>query len=657
MTIAKRTPIFQCLLLAGVISLTACGGGGGGKKQPPIDTTPNAITLAASTNVEPGTIVTSAPVTISGINTASPVSIVGGEYSISGGAFTANPGSITNGQTLTVRITSSDKTNTPKEAVVTVGGVSAKFAVTTAADLTPEAFTFAPKNDAQLNAEYTSDPITVSGIDVAVPVSVTGGLYSINGGEFTSAAGTVSAGQAITVKTTAAAKTETAQEAVLTIGGVSGTFSVTTIQDTMPPVAEFKFPTPYTMSEAASVKVRGTATDDNAITNVKVVVRSYKLETPTVTLSTTEFNATPKSEANGVKDFSSWTVDVPLTALAENEIKVVATDVRNNSIAVDAANKVAIRQAPITVAFPDSNNPLRLPTGGITVDKIDGRDRLLVADTLARTIISVSLMDGKRTIFKELNSNNRISGLVIDETAEEPVLYAHESPAKNILKMSLFDGSILNSYHCELCSEPREILLDEVGGIKHLIVVNEGANSINSDVISFNLQTEIFSTISSDANQPLMPSTRGFALDETRNRYLVTVRNRAENLYGIYAVDRTTGERRAFSTNEIGGGEMFTVGATLTGLDVDPSANAAYVLDNGTSRLFSIDLLTGDRRVISDLGYGEIDGEVFHAGLTNISVSPSNQYAFITDISRASVRIVDLISGEKVFLSKPKNDY
>src|SRR5690606_13992981 len=119
MTIAKRTPIFQCLLLAGALSLAACGGGGGGKKQPPADTTPNAISLAASTNVEPNTLVTSAPVTISGINTTSPVSIVGGEYSISGGAFTANPGSITNGQTLTVRITASDKTNTPKEAVVT----------------------------------------------------------------------------------------------------------------------------------------------------------------------------------------------------------------------------------------------------------------------------------------------------------------------------------------------------------------------------------------------------------------------------------------------------------------------------------------------------------------------------------------------------------
>ncbi|HTF95543.1 MAG TPA: hypothetical protein VL995_05400, partial [Cellvibrio sp.] len=207
MAIVRRSQLFQSVLLASVISLVACGGGGGKKR----DTTPDGFTYTASTNAATSAAVTSPTVTISGINTSTPVSISGGEYSINGGAFTSAAGTITNGQTLAVRITASDKTNTPKEATITVGGVSAKFTVTTAADVTPDAFTFSPKNEATVNTEYTSDSITVKGIDIAVPVSITGGTYSINGGAYTASVGTVSADQTITVKATSGSDTETTQ--------------------------------------------------------------------------------------------------------------------------------------------------------------------------------------------------------------------------------------------------------------------------------------------------------------------------------------------------------------------------------------------------------------------------------------------------------------
>ncbi len=656
MTIAKRTPIFQCLLLAGVISLTACGGsGGGGKKQPPIDTTPNAITLAASTNVEPNTLVTSAPVTISGINTASPVSIVGGEYSVGGGAFTANPGSITNGQTLTVRITASDKTNTPKEAVVTVGGVSAKFAVTTAADVTPDAFAFAPKNDAQLNAEYTSDAITVSGIDVAVAVSVTGGLYSINGGAFTAAAGTVSPGQTITVKTTAAAKTETAQNAVVTIGGVNGTFTVTTIQDSFAPVADFKFPTPYTMSEAMSVKVRGTAMDDNAITNVKVVVRSYKLETPTVTLSTTEINATPKSEANGVKDFSSWTVDVPLTALAENEIKVVATDARNNSIAVDAANKVVIRQANVASAFPDEVNEFSRVFAGLIVDRYDDRNRLLIADPTLNKIVEVNIDTGERKFFSDLESDY---AMVLDSSSKR--LFIAGSGAIN--ELSLIDGAVLNTFETTPHQVHFDMAVETIAGETNIVFV-EHADPLSARVGRLSLGTNKITYLHDQNNLPGLEYSTGITVDESNNRYLITSGFQSDDIekHAVISVDRTTGVSSIFSSNAVGLGPLFSAGlpsgltAGLIDAEIDTKRDRVLVSEF-PAQLFAIDLITGNRTLFNNVAYEQFPSDYIpYIDVKAMNIDSENDIMFALETNLESVFLIDLVNEERVILSKAKN--
>ena len=55
-----------------------------------------------------------------------------------------------------------------------------------------------------------------------------GGSYSINGGAFVTTAGTISPGQSVAVRQTSSASYGTMTTATLTIGGVSGTFQVTT---------------------------------------------------------------------------------------------------------------------------------------------------------------------------------------------------------------------------------------------------------------------------------------------------------------------------------------------------------------------------------------------------------------------------------------------
>ena len=96
-------------------------------------------------------------------------------------------------------------------------------------DTTPDAFSFAAIADVQRSLLIESDEVTISGIDAAATVSITDGEYSIDGGAYTNASGSISNGQAVKVRLTASNQFATEVTATLTVGGVSDAFSVTTV--------------------------------------------------------------------------------------------------------------------------------------------------------------------------------------------------------------------------------------------------------------------------------------------------------------------------------------------------------------------------------------------------------------------------------------------
>jgi hypothetical protein len=96
-------------------------------------------------------------------------------------------------------------------------------------DTTPDTFTFTDQMDVALSSVTTSAPITVNGINAAASISVFNGEYSINGGAYTSTAGTVDNAASITVRHTSAVNYSTNIDTTLTIGGVSDTFTSTTL--------------------------------------------------------------------------------------------------------------------------------------------------------------------------------------------------------------------------------------------------------------------------------------------------------------------------------------------------------------------------------------------------------------------------------------------
>jgi VWFA-related protein len=98
------------------------------------DTTPDPFSFADRTDVARSKQIKSNPVTISGLEAPAAISITAGQYSIGcGDIFTNDDGTISNGQTVCVRHTTSSELATVKVTTLTVGGVSSTFTSTTSA--------------------------------------------------------------------------------------------------------------------------------------------------------------------------------------------------------------------------------------------------------------------------------------------------------------------------------------------------------------------------------------------------------------------------------------------------------------------------------------------------------------------------------------------
>ena len=98
------------------------------------DSTPDPFSFAPITaQVVPGAVETSASVQITGFDNALPIQVAQGEYSINSAPFTSTPGTINPGDWVAVRQQAGPNWGQTTKTVLTVGTVSAQFAVTTMA--------------------------------------------------------------------------------------------------------------------------------------------------------------------------------------------------------------------------------------------------------------------------------------------------------------------------------------------------------------------------------------------------------------------------------------------------------------------------------------------------------------------------------------------
>ena len=223
---------------------------------------PSAFSFTPLVNVDPSSVQVSNAISVANTNVPSPISVsAGGQYSINGGPFTSVAGVVSPGAQVIVQLAAASGYSTSDSAVLTIGGVSSTFTVTTGAQPVLQG-SFTPVSGAAPSSTQTSSVITVTGTTMPVPITVSSGsTYSVNGGPFTSTAGTVQPGDQVVVQTTAASTYNTTASAIVNIGGVTSTFTVTTAAQP-PQLAGF---TPVTGSSvgvlqmSSPITVTGTA--------------------------------------------------------------------------------------------------------------------------------------------------------------------------------------------------------------------------------------------------------------------------------------------------------------------------------------------------------------------------------------------------------------
>jgi hypothetical protein len=206
---------------------------GGVSRQLSIDVADNDSPLGnfiERTNVALNTFITTETKTVCCYPGTLPISINGGQYSINGGPFTNIAGSIASGSTLALRHVSASTTNTPVMTGAQVGGYSSTFrSVTTSLDRAPDPFDFGTISNVEPSTLVQSGTQTLTGFNTGTPIVAGPGVsYSIDGGAFTSATGTLQPGQSLQVQQTSSASHLGYTKGYVKVGGVYGYFTTRT---------------------------------------------------------------------------------------------------------------------------------------------------------------------------------------------------------------------------------------------------------------------------------------------------------------------------------------------------------------------------------------------------------------------------------------------
>jgi hypothetical protein len=478
-------------------------------------------------------------------------------------------------------------------------------------DSTPDPFSFAERTNAVRGA-VTSATATISGINVATAIGIGGGEYSIAGGAYTSTAGMVTNGAMVSIRVTASATAGGVAEAVLTVGGVSATFRVTTSDDVTPPTAAIIFPPRVARTGAATIMVRGTAADASG------------------PLAAVRVNGVLATTTNG---FAAWTAVVPL-APGPNTLTVTAEDGFLN--VANAAAEVGVQR-----------NARIGSTYSVALDVANGR--AFVVDASADAVVAVDLATGIRTWF----SDTAVPGLRRKEAA--PIAVVLDAQRNRLLVLDIFDEAIVaidlttrqrsvlsgrNTSSANRFQSPTDLALDSA---RNRVLVTR---NLPPGIIAVDLDSGA-RTVLSDATRPdganLFAHTSVMALDPAHEKVLVT----DPTTTTIYAVDLITGARTVLSSNRIPNAqEPMSFAAAMA---VDVAGNRALV-PQLSGRVLAVDLVSGQRTVFSP---GSGSTQLIHDP-SDLAVDAAGSRVIVLDGYKHGLAAINLATGTQTLVS-PNN--
>ncbi|TQV67248.1 hypothetical protein FKG94_25995 [Exilibacterium tricleocarpae] len=624
------------LLVLCLVVLQGCGGGGGSSStggetindpptnEPPTDTTPDGFNFGVQTEALPATDVESLPATITGINAVTPIAITGGSYQLNGAAFTTLDGEVNNGDSLVVRVTSSDQPATSVTATVTVGGIRGDFVVTTLTefDEIPDGLTFAAQDNVQPSTAIDSPAVAVSGINIPVPITITGGLYQLNDGLFTADAGVINDGDSLVVRVTSSDLPATSSTATVTIGpagsSVSADLTVTTLPvfDTTP--AAFSFAERVdvernTTFEAEEIVISGI----NVPAPISITGGEYRIgagdytanagtvvngQTVTVLLTSSDsFNAAATARLT-VGDISA---DFTVTTLPDVTAPTASvlfpppkslTEARTIVVRGSASDGNGSGVARVTVDDIAATTDDGYATWEVTLDLEQGNNTLVVetVDSLGNANSSAARIEIESSPYFFSLRN-----LTIDSSGNQ--LYAIDSTSRQVVRVNLSSGaitSITNRYNAE---DPARdgvgvaLALDEAGN--RVLFFNRDGQLVAADLSTgertivaspYDTLDMAFEAYTTRAGSPVSAS-----FDAANNRVVAL----DTNYDAIFAVGLSSGETTVLSSNLDEAANPFDGPVSMV---ADAANNRLLVADNRNDNIVSVDISTGARSVLLD---------------------------------------------------------
>ena len=495
------------------------------------------------------------------------------------------------------------------------------------ADKTPAPFTISAPTGVDITQVapgtlIESGPISITGIDAATNVSISGGEYAVdNETSFGTSPRTVKP-TTIRVRVRSSTKAGQSATAVLNVGGVTASFTVTTEADTTPPEVAILFPPPASMTEGQTLFLRGTVKDvHGTLSEGAVTVNGVEAEL----------------ELNATADEGTWSVTVDL-ALGDNTLTVTAEDASGNSNAEESVSSRRVA-AIAGESFPDNQNPFFSAFKadiGMLNEKLTA---FVTDDSIDRPgVVAVDLATGARTV-------------VADNQGVEESLQFEEPQAVHVgsnekLYVSDYSSSILE---IDVVSSSRRKIA-EAGGSSYsnrplgmhldgnqLYVADDQRIFIaNIDT----LQQHVFSGVVEEIPDSQSPFGDLWGMAFLGSKIYVTDYDDQ-----IFSVDRSTGARQLLS-------KLGIVNAAIVDVLKHPGSDELIYLEGGATDIgiYKLNVVTG----ISSLLYGSATADDLNVPQEVWGIATHEDVGYVLAIDRAqrAVIAIDLETGKRLVISK-----
>ncbi len=500
-------------------------------------------------------------------------------------------------------------------------------------DTAPDAFSFEAQSDVAFSEVIDSNVIVVTGTDSSAPISVVGGEYAIDGGDFTSAEGTVEPAQSVQLRLLSGDSFGVVTTMTLTIGGISAEFTVTTLPDSVAPQASVHFPLPISSTTSQTIIVRGTAVDEEESEIVSVLVEDVA--------------------ATSDDGFATWQAEVPVP-LGRTTLHVSTEDSAGN-IDEDAAHfqltsgtQAGAFASPTAIEFDAENNR------ALVVDA--GLDALIAVDltTRVRTIISAENV-GSGQPFSQPESlafdaiNNRV--LVIDKAAGGVLFSVNPATGdRTVLSSSTVGGGDVSF------SFPSAVALDTDRN-RVLVLNNQFENASQWTVYAVDLETGFRSRV--DTGGVLFGDPEDITVDAFNSRALIVDSGRRS----VIAIDFATGARTNLS-GYTQGGSLIAGGDNIfdspVSISMDAANNRALVMDatvDDNGALFGVDLTSGFRKVLAGPrtggGFVGSNSPAFKTPVSVVLNSNSSRALILDDDTDIILNVATDGSGTRRLIGNP----